>query len=395
MTFPPFDVIRLLLPIGPIPRVARRRAIRDCLGGLEPDPGISRSVDSAVRWLCKAQDRSSTQDGGVSRHFSLLDGWGPSYPETTGYIIPTLLEVAIRSDDQPLRSRAIRMLDWLVSIQNADGSFNGGTVRSNPQTPVLFNTGQILIGLATGLGEFGNDYESATNKAANWMLDVQDPDGCWRSFESPFAISGARTYDTHAAIGLFAAAEATGNKKFADAAVRNVEWAIGQQRPNGWFANCCVTNIDQPLTHTIGYTIRGILEAYRFTNDSRFLASAILALDKLCDCLRQDGHLPGRLDSDWNSAARWTCLTGNLQIAECWLIVYEKTGKHEFFDGARLVNSFSRRLVETTGDGDCCGAVQGAFPLHGDYNAYQYPNWATKFFIDSNLAEDRLSVDQD
>ena len=54
-------------------------------------------VRAAVQWLCRAQDVSG--DGGVARSYSLVynpffkrRGWTPSYPETTGYIIPTFFE---------------------------------------------------------------------------------------------------------------------------------------------------------------------------------------------------------------------------------------------------------------------------------------------------------------
>jgi hypothetical protein len=34
-----------------------------------------------------------------------------------------------------------------------------------------------------------------------------------------------------------------------------------------------------------------------------------------------DGGLPGKLRSDWSADASWVCLTGNVQIAHCWLIL--------------------------------------------------------------------------
>ena len=50
-----------------------------------------------------------------ARHYCLVTGWGTSYPETTGYIIPTLIREARLSGDHSLLERARRMLDWLVS----------------------------------------------------------------------------------------------------------------------------------------------------------------------------------------------------------------------------------------------------------------------------------------
>ncbi len=50
----------------------------------------------AIDWLCRAQDVRNDQPdaGGVSAGWSFEDGWLPSYPETTGYIIETMLAAA-------------------------------------------------------------------------------------------------------------------------------------------------------------------------------------------------------------------------------------------------------------------------------------------------------------
>ncbi|MFX0071610.1 MAG: hypothetical protein ACFFAO_11015, partial [Candidatus Hermodarchaeota archaeon] len=47
-------------------------------------------LKKAIDWLVNAQ--KMTKDGGVSSSYSLLFGWGSSYPETSGYIISTLLD---------------------------------------------------------------------------------------------------------------------------------------------------------------------------------------------------------------------------------------------------------------------------------------------------------------
>jgi len=80
-----------------LPRAAHAARRRDRAGLPSGDPGSARVLDVVVDWLCVAQDRSRTADGGVARDYSLVRGWSSSYPETTGYIIPTLLEVARRS----------------------------------------------------------------------------------------------------------------------------------------------------------------------------------------------------------------------------------------------------------------------------------------------------------
>lgn len=49
---------------------------------------------AAIKWLCQAQDAS--EDGGVVGRYRLDRGWTSSYPETTGYIIPTFVSLAQR-----------------------------------------------------------------------------------------------------------------------------------------------------------------------------------------------------------------------------------------------------------------------------------------------------------
>ncbi|MDQ3520367.1 MAG: hypothetical protein M3466_18445, partial [Gemmatimonadota bacterium] len=115
-----------------LPAAARVERRRDKIKGLNSDPGIDPAVDAALSWLGRAQDMSASSDGGVARHYSLVSGWSASYPETTGYIIPTFLNEAKRRGDDSLRERARRMLDWLVSIQLPEGGFQGGMIGETP-----------------------------------------------------------------------------------------------------------------------------------------------------------------------------------------------------------------------------------------------------------------------
>jgi hypothetical protein len=51
---------------------------RDRREGLGTDPGIAWAVKEGLEWLGRAQDNSTTQDGGVARHYSLSHGWAAS-----------------------------------------------------------------------------------------------------------------------------------------------------------------------------------------------------------------------------------------------------------------------------------------------------------------------------
>jgi len=371
--------------------MAQVRCDRDGVPSI--DPGPANVVDAALAWLCRAQDLSATADGGVARDFSLRTGWASSYPETTGYIVPTFLAAASRSGRDELRTRAHRMLQWLASIQMPHGAIQGGKVDMRPVAPVPFNTGQVLLGFAAGEREFGG-YARQIRSAADWLVEVQDPDGCWRQFQSPFASPGEKTYDTHIAWGLIEADRLMPGRGYAESALANVRWALRHQRGNGWFDRCCLTDFSKPLTHTLGYTLRGLLEAFRFTRDPALLEACRLTADGLLSALRPDGFLPGQLTADWSAAARWVCLTGTAQVAHCWLALYQESGESRYREAGFLANAYVRRTVSLGGPPDIRGAVRGSFPIDGSYCQYAYPNWAAKFLIDSLLLEMDVRAEQ-
>ena len=65
----------------------------------------------------------------------MLRGWRPAFPETTGYIIGTLLEHAARTGDESLVTRAREMGDWEIEVQNPDGGVMTGR-RQVPARPL-------------------------------------------------------------------------------------------------------------------------------------------------------------------------------------------------------------------------------------------------------------------
>ncbi len=370
-----------------LPNEAKQQLELDRSGLPESDAGPEAVAAAGIQWLKRSQDKSLYQDGGSARDYSLVKGWASSYPETSGYIVPTLIDYAVRTNDQELLERAKRMLDWLVSIQFPEGGFQGGKVDANPHVPVTFNTGQITMGLAAGVRRFGDAYRAPMNSAASWLRDTLDADGCWRKYATPFAAPGEKAYETHVSWGLFEAARLTPDQGFAEAGLKQVGWALTKQRKNGWFASNCLELPDMPLTHTIGYVLRGVIEAYKFSGDANLLVAAQRTADALLTVIEADGRIAGRLDHEWKPALEWVCLTGSVQIAACWFILHSITGKTEYLEAAKRANRYVRRTVFLTGSPDVVGGVRGAYPVNGDYGRYEYLNWAAKFCVDSQLME--------
>lgn len=369
-----------------LPRMAREVQRHDRRGLATNDPGPERAIAAGISWLAKAQDCSRTRDGGVARHFSVLDGWSASYPETTGYIAATLIAYAKRSGLAEPNVRAKKMLDWLLAIQFPDGGFQGGMIDQLPRVPVTFNTGQILLGLSAG-AHLDERFREAMRQAADWLVATQDPDGCWRQNPTPFAEAGEKTYETHVALGLFHAHVVEPHRGYQDAGLRQVDWALRNQAANGWLAQCCLSDPKRPLTHTLGYALRGFVGAYLSSREVRYLEAARRTADGLLSAIDSNGRLPGRLDSNWQAAADWVCLTGACQVAESFFLLHHETGRADYRRAAKAANSYVRRTIAFDGAPDIIGGVKGSFPIDGEYGRWQYLNWACKFMVDSNMAE--------
>lgn len=351
------------------------------------DPGAEIAIKESIAWLKRAHDQTASHDRGVARDYSLLTGWATSYPETTGYIIPTMISYSKWANDADCRLRAKQMLDWCVEIQLDGGGFQGGRIDATPVVPVTFNTGQILLGLAAGVAEFGDIYRPAMRSAADWLKDSLDSDGCWRKHPTPFAEPGEKAYETHVAWGLLEAARQDADRGYAEAGLKNVDWALSKQHENGWFEDCCLNEPIRPLTHTIGYVLRGVVEAHIFSGDEVYLNAARRTADALVKIVDSEGYLPGRIYADWKPAVDWVCLTGSVQIAHCLLLLYQASGDHLYRDAAFALNRYVRRTIKLDGAEEIRGGVKGAFPVDGDYGSYELLNWSAKFFVDSNMLE--------
>lgn len=368
-----------------LPAAARRARAAD-RAPLGDDIGAHAAIGLGLAWLGRAQDHSASRDGGFARDYDMIKGWATSYPETSGYIVPTMIDAAREHGRADYEMRARACLDWLVTIQFPEGGFQGGRIDQTPKVPVTFNTGQILLGLAAGTAHLDRDrYLEPMRRAAVWLRDSLDADGCWRQHATPFAKPGEKAYETHVSWGLFEAERVAPGEGFAAAGYRQVAWALTKQQPNGWFASNDLEDPRAPLTHTIGYVLRGVVEAWRLSTDPMHLVAALCTARSLARIVDAEGRLAGKLDSNWQPAAPWVCLTGSVQIAHSLFLLAAHAP--ELAAPACRLNSYVRRTIQLDGTEDRRGGIKGSHPIDGGYGRWQYLNWAAKFMIDAQRAE--------
>ena len=362
-----------------------RRVAADLLSKRAPLYTLDRHLREAEAWLLRAHDASP--DDGVSYGYSLRGGWLPSYRETSGYIATTFFNLAAYRKDPSYRERALRVGRWLVSVQNPDGSF------ANPRygdAGIVFDTGQDLFGLVRSFKETQDEvFLNAARRAGRWLVDIADGDGRWTRNEH---FGTPHVYNTRSAWALLQLDKLEPNPDCVRIARANLDWAVSEQR-SGYFGHCAFQPGVAPYTHTIAYTIRGLLESGRLLGDARYEQCAETAARAMLEHLRGDGFLPGQIDGRTVERTSYCCLTGNCQLAISWAKLHESSGYEPFRDAAIRALSYVMSCQDIdTNDFNVRGAIKGSHPIWGRYAPLSYPNWATKFFIDAMILRSRWST---
>lgn len=386
---------RLVFELWEHPRqraqLARQRAQLAPLYSPDPnDLDLHHHLDEAIEWLKRAQDAGL--DRGVSYGVIFGQDFDVSYPETTGYICQTFVEQEKSTGDAELLERAVEMADWEIAIQLPEGAVMGGKLNTQP-TPAVFNTGMVLLGWSALIHRTGKDrFKSAAKRASDWLVSIQEPDGMWVRGNSKFAVPEWTLYNVKAAWGLCEAGVALGEDRFVQAGLRNAEYCLSRQRPNGWFPDCCLENPVEPLLHTLAYSMQGLIGIGKITGREDLIRGARLLADAQLRIMRDDGFIPGKQYNDFSPAVDWCCLTGSAQTSIVWSELYLLTHEEKYRAAVNRVNRYlmARHDIRNP-DHRLRGGVPGAWPVWGDYGRLRIINWATKFLVDALALEERIS----
>lgn len=345
---------------------------------------LERSLHHGARWLINSIEQGADAGSGTYYHHT---GWTSSYPETTGYIIPSLLRYSKRKSapwsEQAERS-ALAAGQWLLSIQHDDGGWPGGYVHQN-RPSVVFNTGQILRGLLA-LYEHtkASEYKDAAARAIEWIWDQLDEEG---KFSKNDFMGAVRVYGTYVVAPILEWLPYFPEHKYSweSLATRHLDWVVTQQSENFWFANCDNTlhKNHTPIIHTIAYTIDGLLDSGISLQNEKYINAAQNAAEVLAKTFLTNGMVHGRYDSNWKGSEAFIP-TGGAQLAIVWhkLMLHQSPWARAARDEMNTLLS----VIATNGARahiDVAGALQGSFPMWGRYETFGLPNWATKYMVDS------------
>lgn len=357
----------------------------------------SDALGLLIRWLLDAR----RADGGIAAYYSLLKGYSESYPEVTGYIIPTLFDLAYSDSahsttGESASAAAERAVQWLLSIQMPAGAFPGGLHGSNAQ-PSVFNTGQILHGLVRAWRETNrSNVRDAAIAAGDWLVTMQQPDGSW---SGPGAYQGtAHTYYSMVSWALAALADQSADDRRDDryddryglAAERNCDWVLSHVRASGWIDGINLRGHPSYL-HFIAYILQGVLECAILRRRSDAIQTTAKSAWVLLRKFETNKYLPGAFETDFKGGRKFTCVTGNAQMSCVWLRLFEVTHELRYLNAALKMNEMLKQLLPRHGPRGIVGGVSGSYPVWGAYQPLRHISWGCKFFADALMLEQRLT----
>lgn len=355
----------------------------------------SEHLRATLDWLLRSIDAG---DGGSCAHFSPLRGWSAPYPETTGYIIPTLLEAARTLNDQRYQEAAVRAGLWLLSLQRPNGAWPGGLYDARrEQEPSVFNTAQIVDGMvALARVQPDDKWVKSLSRASGWLTDGVDESGLWHvgNYRDGYNPS----YYSQVAWPMLQAWQVSGRVEVREAAERVLARIVNLSRPHGSIAQWGFDPAKPAFTHTIAYTLRGLIESgWALDNWPTYGQPCEVALERLVRSAEFcNGRLPGAFHDDWRPVNWYTCLTGNAQVALCLMRIEQHEPDLRLINAAtKLVDNICTKQRITGVSDSRRGAVAGSSPLWGRYMFLRYPNWAAKYHADALMMLIARLADED
>ncbi len=178
------------------------------------------------------------------------------------------------------------------------------------------------------------------------------------------------------------------------AAINNGNWLLATRETTGWFPHMNFSKGEDPLLHSVAYTINGLYELGVLTGIDDFVTAAQYSAARIRDLQdTKSGSIPGRIASPYRAAVPWTNTTANGQMAIVWFRLAEHTGDITWRIAAERATAFNCALQELDhSDPGRCGAVRGSFPGHIGYGQFTYMNWTQKFHLDALLAQMGIQV---
>src|SRR5262249_35637172 len=132
----------------------------------------------------------------------------------------------------------------------------------------------------------------------------------------------------------------------------------------------------------------GLLEIHCISGRKSYLEAVRCTAERIISVYDAQHYLASEIGENWEFLSRHLCLTGCAQLAIVFFRLYGLEGDKRHLDaGLKLLGDVSATQDVTSPGKPYYGGIKGSRPIYGRYAPLQYPNWATKFFIDALLAK--------
>jgi glycosyltransferase involved in cell wall biosynthesis/ubiquinone/menaquinone biosynthesis C-methylase UbiE len=286
------------------------------------------------------------------------------YPEVTGYFIPTLLSIG----EVALAENFAR---WLVTVQNADGSFAGEVQNQS----FVFDTGQVIRGWVSIIDRMP-ELREPLQRACDWIVRGADPKtgrlmtpasgNDWSLGDRGELSEGVHLYVLKP---LRDAAAILGQPEISNAADRALIY---------YLENVDLTDFARSnmLTHFYGYIQEALFEL-GYVEEARQGMASVAAYQQ------SNGAVTAYFD------VPWVCSTGLAQLAIVWYLLGD-------LHRANSAIGFLAQLQNSS------GGFFGSYGVGATYFVADEIPWAIKYAIDAeklgvasgfnHAAQQRLSI---
>lgn len=292
----------------------------------------------AIQWI----KNNSIPGEGIINNSNLRK----SYPEVTGYYIPTLIRWGYRD-------LAVTYAKWLCSIQKEDGSWYD----TEGKEPYIFDTAQILKGLLA-IRKIYTDVDDNIIKGCEWILSRMTEEG---QLLTPTKEAWGEEKTCSELIHVYCLSPLMEAAEIFDKPVyKEKAYKILSYYKENYLNEILNFNL---LSHFYAYVVEGML-------DMGEVDLAIEAMENIKKFQKNNGAIPGYRD------VQWTCSTGLFQLALIWFRLGNiECGSKTFEYACKLQNEtggwYGSYLSEESG---------------GEANTYFASaeiSWVVKYFLDA------------
>lgn len=312
-------------------------------------PDNIKVYEKAIEWI----KNNSVKNEGIINSSNLKK----SYPEVTGYFIPTLL-------DWGYRDLAITYGKWLCDIQKENGSWHD----TEGSDPYIFDSGQVLKGLLAirdSIVQTELDFplsveklDQKIRKGCDWILSCMNEAGRLvtpSENEWPDEHTISEAIHIYCLEPIYKAAAIYQEKSYKEKADKILNYYLSNYSE--------VINDFSLISHFWSYIMEGLVDVGR----SDIARKSMQITKELQD---EIGFVPAYKNE------HWCCSTGLFQQAVVWYKLGDVESGNKAFDyGCRLQNE-SGGWYGGYPNPDYTNEVPTYFP---DYEI----SWAVKYFLDA------------